>query len=657
MDGFFSKYFDGKKWTESSKEIYNAMKDRHVNGQWSDFPRTPAQNEVWEWLDHFQKEFLSDARGIYCETKCAADLSGGEARRQLDIFIKRRDAIGKVHDWKDVQVIGEHKQSRNDFKGLLLQLSEYMRDVFTNQPTRRFIHGFFLHGTTMELWVFDRSGPYSSGQFDIHKQPERFIRALAGYALMDDEELGIETFIKCKGQEMHVNVTEDSKGKKLKLCLEPIPLIMQRAIVCRGTSCYRTKGSKYVVKFSWTADKELPEPSLLRQANEKGVEGVPKLLSFHHVTSITDMRNGLVFGSPHTFRNASSSVPSTVSQAQVPISIITNRSRDINEPSSKSRKRQSVGDEIASSKRPRFNSQKSKLFHEHDRTQKSKNRQGPKILQVLRNACVQKRKSNDSEEQPSKRSRSSNQASDTRASNFGNKAPFRNRLLGCLVISPAGEAIGKFESIPKLLTAMRDAIKAHRSLFLVGKILHRDISEWNIITTKPAKAGGFEGMLIDLDLAISVGTRTGARHMTGTMEFMAIEVLQRVDHTYRHDLESFLYVLLWICARRAWERGFGCKPKDQPNRSVLRKWYTGDYAEIAQAKRGFMHVDGFEDILGEFPGPFDSVKPLCREIRGSLFPLKEDGALYVGTPDNPQELYGSILNAYDKALAEIRDAE
>ncbi len=26
-----------------------------------------------------------------------------------------------------------------------------MRDVFTAQPTRRFIHGFFLYGTLMEL--------------------------------------------------------------------------------------------------------------------------------------------------------------------------------------------------------------------------------------------------------------------------------------------------------------------------------------------------------------------------------------------------------------------------------------------------------------------------------------------------------------------------
>ena len=48
----------------------------------------------------------------------------------------------------------------------------------------------------MRLRVFDRSGPYSSEKFDIHKEPERFTRVIAGYALMTDAELGLNTFIK-----------------------------------------------------------------------------------------------------------------------------------------------------------------------------------------------------------------------------------------------------------------------------------------------------------------------------------------------------------------------------------------------------------------------------------------------------------------------------
>ena len=49
----------------------------------------------------------------------------------------------------------------------MLQLGRYVRDAFATQPARRFVHGFTLLGSTIELWVFDRSGPYSSGPFDI----------------------------------------------------------------------------------------------------------------------------------------------------------------------------------------------------------------------------------------------------------------------------------------------------------------------------------------------------------------------------------------------------------------------------------------------------------------------------------------------------------
>ncbi|POG61764.1 hypothetical protein GLOIN_2v1426031, partial [Rhizophagus irregularis DAOM 181602=DAOM 197198] len=37
-------------------------------------------------------------------------------------------------------------------------------------------------------------------------------------------------------------------------------------------------------------------------------------------------------------------------------------------------------------------------------------------------------------------------------------------------------------------------------------------------------------------------------HRTGTLPFMAIEILKHnAEHTFQHDLESFFYVLCWIC--------------------------------------------------------------------------------------------------------------
>jgi hypothetical protein len=63
---------------------------------------------------------------------------------------------------------------------------------------------------------------------------------------------------------------------------------------------------------------------------------------------------------------------------------------------------------------------------------------------------------------------------------------------------------------------------------------------------------------VDLDLAKELDSGpSGARHRTGTMEFMAIEVLESRAHTYRHDLESFFYVYLWVIIRYGQEEGMG----------------------------------------------------------------------------------------------------
>ncbi|EEH50659.2 uncharacterized protein PADG_06738 [Paracoccidioides brasiliensis Pb18] len=136
------------------------------------------------------------------------------------------------------------------------------------------------------------------------------------------------------------------------------------------------------------------------------------------------------------------------------------------------------------------------------------------------------------------------------------KEPYDNRILCCL---------------------------AHPSLYPDGNILHQDISEKNIIITDPEKADGHSGMLIDLDLAKEFGSeRSGAQHQTGMMEFMAIEVLLNVDHTYHHDLELFFYVPIWQCAHHGWEN------------SMLKKSYS---STIATYKRGNMKAGGFEYLF------------------------------------------------------------
>ncbi|KAL9596264.1 MAG: hypothetical protein Q9179_004676 [Wetmoreana sp. 5 TL-2023] len=444
--------------------------------------------------DH-RDEHLSDSRGILYTTESTSDLTGDEAQRQLDLFVKRRGTgtSGK-YDWKDVRVI----------------------------------HSFFLHGTIMELWVFDRSGPYSSGEFDIHEEPEKFIRAIVGYAMMDDEEVGLDTFTELDDTGRFITISRDPTGKENRMQLDEAPFVKQRAV------------------FSWTSDKRPPEADHLRLAREKGVEGIAKLIGYQRITNISELRNGLTFPS-HQFRDGTASASSSFSQTQLALSEFARRPQSTNSVPS---------------------------------------------------------------------------------------------------------------AIRELLTTLRDAIKAHRSLYLKGNILHRDISE-NIIITNKDENGDFTGMLIDLDLAKVLGSgRSGARHQTGTMEFMAIEVLQGIDHTYRHDLESFFYVLIWLCARRTWEREFLCSAVDRPKRNILTKWYTASFVDIADAKKGYIHVDDFEKLLIEFPQAFNLVKPLCKKIRSILFPLLEDGALFIGTPsDPPEKLYHPVIEPFDKAIVDIAARE
>jgi hypothetical protein len=60
-----------------------------------------------------------------------------------------------------------------------------------------------------------------------------------------------------------------------------------------------------------------------------------------------------------------------------------------------------------------------------------------------------------------------------------NDGPFDNRILSYLVISPPGRPIREFNSVKEFLEACRDIIKALRSLYHDGNILHRDISDNN----------------------------------------------------------------------------------------------------------------------------------------------------------------------------------
>ncbi|KAG5950871.1 hypothetical protein E4U58_001392 [Claviceps cyperi] len=188
-----------------------------------------------------------------------------------------------------------------------------------------------------------------------------------------------------------------------------------------------------------------------------------------------------------------------------------------------------------------------------------------------------------------------------------------------------------------------DAIRAHRSLYLEGKILHRDISPHNIIITRPATADGFKGMLIDFDMACTrESDQDGTMHAVGTLPFMAVEGLLKINHTYCHELGGP-------------GKNLAVEGEKQLLESCFQEWHAGTLHQIATRKKCHMaNIDYLRTtVMCELPKALDVVKPLCEELWRIIFP-PTNLELNFGTPwNNPGELYDPVITVFDKAIREL----
>jgi serine/threonine protein kinase len=234
-----------------------------------------------------------------------------------------------------------------------------------------------------------------------------------------------------------------------------------------------------------------------------------------------------------------------------------------------------------------------------------------------------------------------------------------NKTFNCIVVSPLGESLHRFETVSELLQALRDAIKAHRSLYQDGGILHRDICPGNIIVPSyglQRKGASPKGVIIDLDVAKEVTEPSKQFEGVGTPPFQAIGVLQAYlpnnPHTYRHDLESFFYTFLFlaICQRPVPP---GENQLQLPPTSILHQWTIGRPIDQVRRKTSDMDVSNFHHITGEFTTEFKGLTGLAENLREILFPMK-NGKLWTGTDmttTGTNTLYDSMINASDMTIA------
>jgi hypothetical protein len=553
---------------------------------WRGWPEEAKQDDVLSWFADFTEKLAAFAESYnsapaYKRRLLAKPdelIAGSVAKRKMDIGFVDDPSAGKNSrcDWTQILVPGELKSnlSADTSSEARLDLGRYAREVLAAQDTRRFVLGFTLCGSLMRIWVFDRLGGIASEQFDINKDGLRFVSTILGFLWMSEEELGFDpTIITAKGQRF---IEIEREGTTERLILDKL-MKRARCIAGRATTCWKAHREEdphalFVVKDSWQYLERDDEGGLLLEATGKGAVHVARY--YHHETV--------------QVRNADDDVRNNVRKG-LDVTKATNygqnRSRPSPSTSTAGLSRAGRNSSIAGAKR-------------------SSDQSGAPLP-------------------PSKR------PCPTSPTKAGSDA-LPNRVHRRIILCDYGIPIYEASSREALLAALADCIEGHESLRRKAGLLHRDISIGNLMVGQDNR-----GFLIDLDLAIKeqrVGV-SGAKGKTGTRAFMAIGALLGEQHSFMHDLESFFWVLFWICIH--------CDgPGEGTVVAQFDKWNYADTEELAKLKLGTVAKEAIfmKTITDNFTPYYAPLIPLLNRLRKVVFPKdkpweREDEKLYVRMKD------------------------
>lgn len=173
-----------------------------------------------------------------------------------------------------------------------------------------------------------------------------------------------------------------------------------------------------------------------------------------------------------------------------------------------------------------------------------------------------------------------------------------------------------------------------------AKILHRDISVGNVMLNGAED----DGFLIDLDLAIKIDREkaSGAPSKTGTKVFMSIGALYGEDHSFMHDLESFFWVLFWICAH--WNG-----PSQARRKTEYESWNFEPTENLAKIKSGtVVKEDKFKKEVNDIFTPHcKPLIPCIERLRRAVFP---DGRSW---EREDRELYSRMMLILEEARKDL----
>ena len=553
---------------------------------WRQWPRHAEERNVLNWLAELTgrlSNFGNDHRPAGTQRRPLAlphqPLQGSIAQRKLDIgFVNDPNAgTDSKCDWSQILVPGELKSNPAKNKASMagLDLGRYAREVLAAQDARRFVLGFTLCGSFMRLWEFDRLGGIASAQFDINQNGLQFVSVILGFLWMNDEQLGFDPTINTSDGERYIEIERDGETKRIIIdqCIKRVRCVAGRATTCwKGHVEGDDSMKPLVIKDSWQYPEREEEGELLREATGKGVINVARY--YHHETvsvngkedDVRDnVRRGLDVTRKDEKQGRSTPPPSTIKEHRII-------------------KRPSIS--VARQKR-------------------SSSSTGASLP-------------------PPKRSCS---ASSVKA---GTCDAGPNRVRRRVIVRDYGKAIYKSSTPATMLATLQGCIEGYESLHEQAGMLQRDISPNNLMVNEEGN-GSWPAFLIDLDFAIKEEREgfSGARGKTGTRAFMAIGVLLGGrKHSFMDDLESFFWVLFWICIHYT-------GPNKERVVPQFEKWNYMHMGELAMVKKGTVaHEGDFLKAAEEnFTQYYKPLVPWVNRLRRVVFPNgarweTEDKGLY-----------------------------
>ncbi|KAL3587902.1 hypothetical protein FPOAC2_13801 [Fusarium poae] len=598
LRNFHSTYFGGVAGLDAASQAFFEQclegSDPLFEDGWKGWPRDANQDDVLSWFADFSDKlaaFTGSHGSIPTHRHRRRPLAqpnkpiqGSTGERKLDVGFVKDTSAGKDSrcHWSQILVPGELKSNPSADKASMawLDLGRYAREVLAAQNDRRFVLGFTICGSLMRVWAFDRLGGIASEQFDINKDGRQFVSTILGFLWMNEEQLGFDPTIMTANGERFIEV--DRNGSTERIIIDEV---MQRApcIAGRATTCWKAHPEGrpemlLVIKDSWQYPERDEEGELLREATDKGVVNVARY--YHHETvqidgADDDIRNNVRKGLDIT--QAANYRPERPIRQN---NVVSGTSREGRGSASASRKRSSsqAGAPLPSSKR----------------------------------SCS---------------------VSSTRAA-----SSLPNRVHRRVILRDYGMPIYKASSRSALLAAFERCIEGHESLHKAG-FLHRDISVNNLMINEDGDNPSWSSFLIDLDLAIkeSREVASGAKGKTGTRAFMAIGALLGEQHSFMHDIESFFWVLFWICIHY--------NGADE-TRVVQEfdKWNYVDTGELANLKKGQVSHEGdfIKTAKENFTPYYQPLVPWVNRVRKVVFPNgrrweREDKEQYVRVREILQE--------------------